>query len=414
MVTNPFPPKNRRRLAAAAIATGATFVAAGCGSTDGANAGAGGTADTPITGLSMAYTNATDAAPLYVLVQEGVKTAARRTGVSLETYDNKLDAATVSENARLVSQSKPDFVISYNPIEGIYGSIERIYERAKIPCVAVNTPSTGYCSWLNLSNPELCTDTAKAVGTAARSEGWTGDDTTVLLVNAPSFGELINNCNAYFYKEIANWIPGLEAIDDVEDLKTTTSKLGDSMVQVDGQAQRGPSYDAVRSALSGIPKNRNLVIFTVADDSTLGSWQAVEQAGRGDSSLVAGLGGTEEALNQLRTNPRWVAEADVFFGHWGQYMMAMTAAIKDGQDLPFQTIAPEAVLTKDFAIDGTIVAPITDYYRDGEFSAHQLPPLVPVTEGETVYGTKTVGNDYLAKTGVLQLFKNVKDLPAAE
>lgn len=398
----------RRVAIAAALILGVAMTASACGSSDGD--GPTGGADSSISGLNMAYTNATDAAPLYVLLQDGVKAAAKKTGVSLETYDNKLDAATVSQNARLVTQSKPDFVLSYNPIEGIYGSIERQYKQAGIPCIAVNTPGTGYCSWLNLSNPQLCTDSAKAVGQVAKEEGWTGDDTTVLLVNAPSFGELLNNCNAYFYKEIANWIPGLEAIDEITDLKTTTSQLGDSMVQVDGQAQRGPSYDSVRNALSGIDKDRHLVIYAVADDSTLGAWQAVDQAGRGDQSLVAGLGGTEEALKQLRTNPRWVAEADLFFGHWGQYMMAMAAAIKDGKEVPFQTLSPEAVLTKDFKIDGTTVAPVTDYYKEGESMAFQLPPLVPVVKGETVYGTETVGNEYLADTGVLQLFNNVKGL----
>lgn len=408
-MSSPQPSRRSRRILvvlSAAVLIG-TLLSACNRDAGGAASGAG---DTPIAGLSMAYTNATDAAPLYVLVQDGVKDAAKTSGVALETYDNKLDASTVAENARLVVQSKPDLVLSYNPIEGIYGSIERQYERAKIPCIAVNTPSTGYCSWMNLSNPELCTDSAKAVGSVAKKEGWTGEDTTVLLLNAPSFGELINNCNAYFYKEIANWIPGLEGIKDVTDLKTTTSTIGDSLVQVDGQAQRGPSYDAARNALSGIAEDRNLVVFTVADDSTLGAWQAVEQSGRADNSLVAGLGGTEEALKQLATNPRWVAQADVFFGNWGQYMMAMAAAIEEGQEIPFQTLAPEAVLTKDFALKGTIVAPMGDYYREGEFSAFQLPPLVPVTEGETVFGTKTVGNDYLADTGVLQLFDNVKGL----
>lgn len=398
--------RTRHTAVVALVVLLAAFLSA-CGrNAEGSTAGG----STAIAGLSMAYTNATDAAPLYVLVQEGVKAAAETSSVSLETYDNKLDAATVAENARLVVQSRPDFVLSYNPIEGIYGSIERQYESADIPCIAVNTPSTGYCSWLNLSNPELCTDSAKAIGTVAKEEGWTGDDTTVLLLNAPSFGELINNCNAYFYKEIANWIPGLESIDDVANLETTTSTIGDSMVQVDGQAQRGPSYDAARNALAGIPEERNLVVFTVADDSTLGAWQAVEQSGRGERSLVGGLGGTQEALKQLATNPRWVAQADVFFGNWGQYMMAMAAAIEEGEEVPFQTLAPEAVLTKDFAVDGTIVAPMTDYYRDGEYSPYQLPPLVPVTEGETVYGTKSVGNDYLADTGVLQQFGNVKGL----
>lgn len=379
----------------------------GCSSSGVSGEGSG---DGPLAGRTMAYTNATDAAPLYVTMRDGVKAAAEETGVELETYDNKLDAATVSQNATLIGQAKPDFVLSYNPVEGVYASVERIYERADIPCIAVNTPGKDYCQWFNLSNPELCTDTAKAVGTVAKERGWTGEDTTVLLVNAASFGEQINNCNAYFYREIATWIPGLQVIDDIDELTTTTSTLGDSMVQVDGQAQRAPSYDAVRRALSGIPADRNLVVYSVADDSTLGAWQAVDQAGRGGRALTAGLGGSPEALDQLRTNPSWVAQGDMFIGHWGQYLMAMAAAIEDGVDLPFQTLAPEAVLTKDFAIEDSIVAPMTDYYRAGDADAYQLPPLVPVADGETVFGTREVGNDYLADTGVLQLFGNVKDL----
>lgn len=399
----------RRMLAVLASAT-AMIAMTACGS--GGDKADAGSADegNPVSGLSIAYTNATDAAPLYVTIQDGVKAAAKKAGVSLETYDNKLDASTASQNARLVTQAKPDFVLSYNPIEGVYGSIERMYEQAGIPCIAVNTPGKDYCSWFNLSNPELCTDSAKAVGTVAKEEGWTGDNTTVLLLNAPSFGEQINNCNAYFYKEIGNWIPGLETIEQVGDLTTTTSRLGDSMVQVDGQAQRAPSYDATRRALSGIPKNRNLIVYTVADDSTLGAWQAIEQTGRANTTYAAGLGGSAEALKQLRTNPRWVAQGDMFVAHWGQYLMAMAAAIKDGVKVPFQTLIPEAVLTKDFAIEGTIVAPVTDHYRKGDTDAYQLPPLVPVVNGDTVFGTKTVGNDYLGETGVLQLFGNVKGL----
>lgn len=378
---------------------------AGSESTDAALSGEG-----PLVGVSMAYTNATDAAPLYVTMRDGVSSAAETAGVSMETYDNKLDPATVLQNARLITQKKPDVVLSYNPIQDVYASVEELYEQAAIPCIAVNTPGKDYCSWFNLSNPELCTDTAKAVGTVAKEEGWTGEDTTVLLVNAASFGEQINNCNAYFYREIANWVPGLQAIEDIGELTTTTASLGDSMVQVDGQAQRSPSYDAVRRALSGIPEDRNLIVYTVADDSALGAWQAVEQAGRADRALTAGLGGSEEAMNQLRTNPRWVAQGDMFIGHWGQYLLAMAAAIEGGADLPFQTLAPEAVLTKDFAVRDSIVAPITDYYRDDEEDAFKLPPLVPVADGETVFGTQPVGNDYLADTGVLQLFDNVKGL----
>lgn len=56
------------------------------------------------------------------------------------------------------------------------------------------------------------------------------------------------------------------------------------------------------------------------------------------------------------------------------------------------------------------MAPAIDYYREDENVAFQMPTLVPMAEGETVFGTATVGNDHRAETGVLQQFNNIQDL----
>lgn len=388
----------------------------GSGGSSASSSGSSGSASS-LNGLDMAFTNASLAAGQFIDLQNGVVSAAKTAGVKLTTYNNNQDATTVLKNAQLIAQTKPGFVLSYNPIQGIYKSIQTLFQRANVPCIAINVPavdpSTDYCRWFDLSNQVLCGDTAKAIGKVAKEDGWTGKDTTVLLLNAASFGEALNTCNGFFYKELTNWIPGLEKISSAQDIKLTTTKLGTSLVQVNGNAVRGDSFTATQQALQTIPANRNIVLYTVADDSTLGAWQAIERAGRGSHTLTGGIAGEPTAYAQLRNNPHWVAEGDIFFGSWGEYLMAMAAAVKAGVKTPFQTISPEAVTTKNFSIPGSIVAPVSNYYHGDSTTPYRLPPLEPTAVKQTEFGTnEPTGNSYLAATGVLQKFHNVTGLGA--
>ena len=87
---------------------------------------------------------------------------------------------------------------------------------------------------------------------------------------------------------------------------------------------------AVKNALQTIPAERHILLYSINDDSTLGSWRAITESKREANTLVAGLGGSIAALKELRSNPQWVAEGSVFSTHWGQYLMAMGVAIMGG------------------------------------------------------------------------------------
>ena len=128
--------------------------------------------------------------------------------------------------------------------------------------------------------------------------------------------------------------------------------------------------------------------YTVNDDSTIGAWRAITQAHRENNTLVAGLGGDKDGLTQLRTNPHWVAEGDVFVYFWGEYLMAMGVAMLQGAKPPALTISPQTVLTKEN---------ISRYYKPGMFTAKVLPRLPAVDR-------------YLAKPGILQKFHNIEGL----
>jgi ribose transport system substrate-binding protein len=337
------------------------------------------------------FANVTEAGPLFVLLHQGVQWAANTGGFRVKFYNNNFDGTTAVRNARLMIQDKPDLAFEYNAIEGVGGSLGKMFRDAKIPCIAVNVPTPG-CHWFNLVNRKVGIDTGNIVGEIAKGKGWTGDNTVVILVQNATAGTEVNDCVRWFYITLQDLLPNMSKTTP-DKIAPTTTKIGTTGVYVDGKSALEPSFVGVRNILQTIPKDKNLIVYTVNDDSTLGAWRAVQEAGRTSNALVAGLGGSKEGLGQLRQNPNWVAEGDVFFYYWGEYLMAMAMAVLQGAQPPKVTTSPQGVLTKET---------VDKYYRPGETKAFRLPPLEAVKDG--------FGNDYLAKYGVLQKFKNVEGL----
>lgn len=331
------------------------------------------------------FANIQEQGELFKQLADGLVSAAKTAGVELKHYNNNGDGVTTSNNARLMVQDQPDVIMEYTGVEGIGASLKRTFDQAKIPFIAVNIPIPGG-HWFNLVNKEIGADAAKVVVPLAKAKGWTGKDTTVLLVQAAFAGTEVNDCVRYFYTTSADMMDGLDKVDPAS-ITATTTTIGGTGIQVDGKATLEGSYAAVKNVLQTLPKGRHILLFSINDDSVIGAWRAVTEAGRADETLVAGLGGSVAALKELRTNPHWVAEGSIFMPQWGEYLVAMGEAIKNGATPPPLTKSPQIVLTKQ----------TVDKYYDADGKVVMLPPLVPE-------------NRYLADTGVLQKFKNVEGL----
>ncbi len=404
-----------RRVWITAALAAALAMLAGCGGDEDASGQSAGAGDGALAGKTVAFANFTEGAPQTVLLRENLERDADRLGVELKLFDNKADGQTALTNARLIAQQKPDVALEYNPVQALAKSLMTVFTRADVPCIWVNIPGVDGCAWFNLSNQTLCGDTGRYVGKAANDRGWNGSNTSVILVQAAALGDPVNTCLGFFYEKLQEQVDGLSRIDSYREITPKSTAIGDTTVQVEGKGLREPSFRAVSSALQNIPKNRNVIVYTVSDDSAMGAWRAVERAGRADKAMTAGLTGTPEGLTQLRENPGWIAQGTVFYESWGGYLLAMSKALLDGVELPDMTTSPVAVLTKDEAVAGTSIVPVTKYYKDGETTPFKLPPLEPVHEGETSgLGPGTIGNGYLADTGVLQVFGKVEGLEATE
>ena len=337
------------------------------------------------------FANVLESGALFVSIGNGVQKAAGVSGIKLKRYVNNIDAENTQKNARLMIQDKPDLIIEYNAVSGIGASIGKQFKDAKIPCIAVNVPIEGYCPWFNLVNREIGTDTANVVIPILQQKGWTGADTIVLLLQAASAGPEVNDCIRYFYVTISN-SSTLTGFDKAQpsDITAKTTKIGKTGWQLEGGATIEGSYTAVKNALQTIPSSKHIVLYSINDDSVQGGWRAISEAHRESNSIVAGLGSDESSRKQLRTNPSWVAEGELFPSMWGEYLMAMGEAMLQGTKPPALTKTPQVVMTKDT---------VGKYFNPGSDEPISLPPLAQEDQ-------------YLVQTGVLQKFHNIQGLGA--
>jgi ribose transport system substrate-binding protein len=367
------------------LATALTLVTglAACGSSGGGDKGS---SDGD---FKISAANYTEAAALFRVIHTNLDDVikSKDTGVAVKWYDNAADPAKMTQNARLMVQDKPDAIVMY-PVSNTTQGIGKIIGDSKIPCVSVNL-TTPNCSFLNIDNRALGEDSAEIVGKIAKERGWNASNTTVLIGQAAASGEQVNDCVRYFYSTIAP-ILGLPEV-EATTITPNMTKVSANGIQFDGNSQLQTSFKAVKNLLPGIPKDHNIILYTVNNDSTVGALRALQDAGRAgnDKLLMAGLGGDEQGIKALREDPRWVAEGDIFVSWWGQYAVAMAQALAKGAKPPAEvTLLPQIVLGKDT---------VDTYHKPGSVDVKQLPPLVE-------------SNDYLKDGGFLQVVGNIEGL----
>jgi ribose transport system substrate-binding protein len=369
-------------------ATAVSLVLAGCGgSSDTASPGAsssggGGT-------FKLSFSNYTESAPLFRVIHTNLDKAIKDTNakVAVKWYDNAGDPAKMLQNAQLMVRDKPDAIVIY-PVSNATQGVGRVLGDSKIPCVSVNL-DTAQCHFLNIDNRALGEGTADIMGKIAKDRGWNASNTTVLIGQNAAAGEQVNDCVRYFYSTIAPII-GLPEV-DATSIGPKTTKVGTNAIQFDGGSQLQPSFEAVKNLLPSIPKGNNIILYTVNNDSTNGALRALDDAGRAgdDKLLIGGLGGDDAGIKALRSDPRWVAEGDIFVNWWGEYAVAMAQALAKGAIPPDHVTAlPQIVLDKKS---------VDQYHKPGSVDVKQLPPLDD-------------SNSYLSKGGFLQVIRNIKGM----
>lgn len=361
-------------LAATSALALSALLLSGCSSDAGASSGA----------TTVAFANYNESVPFFQVIRstlEGLDPAAN--GAEVSWYDNKGDASAMLQNVQQMITEQPDAMVLY-PVSAATDGVSKLISDSGIPCVALNLDASA-CSFLNIDNAALGTQSAAIVGEIAASRGWTAENTTILIGQNAAAGEQVNAAVTNFYAGIADALGG----DPVapEEITASTTTIGEKGLQFDGQSTLQPSFDAVQSLVAGIPADDNIILYTVNNDSTTGALRALEDAGRAgdDTLMIAGLGGDSAGITALAEDPRWVAEGDIFVSYWGEYAVAMAQALASGVTPPADvTPLPQLVLDKDT---------LASYHPDSTTAVEKLPALVPDNEflGDTAF-LKSLGN----------------------
>jgi ribose transport system substrate-binding protein len=361
-----------RRLAAVVVSTA---VALACGVSNGSS----GSQSKP---MFFDYANASDSAAIFKALGDAVEKDAAVAGIKLKRYNNNLDGPTAVNNARLMVNDHPDLILDWSQAEGVGPALGKTFHDAKIPCIAVNIPIPN-CAWFNLSNKQFGIDGANIIAPMAKAKGWTAADTVVLIGQAAQAGTEVNDSPRYFYVTAAKQMEGMDQVAP-ESIGTLTTTIGKSGIQYDCANALQPSYTAVKNLLPTIPASKHILLWTPNDDCTMGALRAITEAGRAANTLTGGVVATPDAVQQLRTNPVWVCEGELFIDGWAEYLLAMGVQMRKGVKPSPLTIAPQVMMTKQ----------TVDQYLDASGNWKQLPPLPPEDQ-------------YLKDAGVLQKFHNV-------
>jgi ribose transport system substrate-binding protein len=217
------------------------------------------------------------------------------------------------------------------------------------------------------------------------ARGWTGDNTTVVIGQAAKYGPSVNVAVTSFYDKLSSIVPGMTHVPASAITPSTTTLNGNQGLQVDLEFTADVAYPAMTRALQSIPQGRHIVLYTTADDVTVAARRAIDNAGRSGDAIVSGFGGDADAIKALRAGDGWVTEQTGFFAYWGEFVLAMAAAVEQGVTLPALTEPPMIVLTKDN---------VDRYFKPGTTDLALMPELPEPSR-------------YLVKTGVLQKYGNV-------
>lgn len=367
----------RRFTLATGVAAIAALALAGCSGTTGGDSSNG-------EGMSVAFANYNESVPFFQVIHttlDGLNPSEH--GADVSWYDNKGDASTMLQNVQQMIVEAPDAMVLY-PVSSATEGVSKLISDSGIPCVALNIDADA-CSFLNIDNAALGAESAAIVGKIAKERGWDASNTTVLIGQNAAAGEGVNAAVHNFYSTVADEL-GFDAVAP-DDITPTTTTIGDNGIQFDGVSTLQPSFEAVQGLVASIPADRNIILYTVNNDSTNGALRALEDAGRGDADklLIAGLGGDETGISSLQNDPRWVAEGDIFVSYWGEYAVAMAQALADGVTPPADvTPLPQLVMDKE---------QLATYHPDGTTAVAKLPPLNDDNKflGDTAF-LKSLGN----------------------
>lgn len=258
---------------------------------------------------------------------QGLRWAAAARPLDLIEVENRYSAKAALRNAEQLVSQHVDLAIEFQTYERIGGRIAQIFDRARIPVIAVEIPHPN-AVFLGVDNQRAGVAAGKVLLKAAQKH-WGGECDEILFLDL----------------EIAGSLPHLR-LSSAQNILAGNLGHNCALVHLDSRGEFVRSFELTRRHLQTVPRRRTLVTG-INDYAVLGALRAFEEAGRSNMCLAVSHGGGPEARRELRlSNSRLIAAVAFFPERYGESLVRLALDMLNQRTTPPAIYMPVQVLTR--------------------------------------------------------------------
>ena len=264
---------------------------------------------------------------------DGLETAAEAMGcVELKVLYNEVDPLQALANAETLASQGVDAITNLQVLAAANPGIMRVYDDAEIPVIAGAVPAPG-ATFLGVPDYKSGLDGGRFLATTYQERVPDGPVPWLLIGEFPDGGQLsLDRLNGI--------VDGIkEIIPDIPD---------EQIIRIDTKADPVNTLDRAKEQINTIPEDAQILASAINDSTTYAIFQALDQAGRADTSHLMGIGGVNPGgLQFVCDNESYVGTISHQPETWGSYLIPAAVARILGKPIPPSIDVPWVINTRD-------------------------------------------------------------------
>jgi len=267
----------------------------------------------------IGFANMDEEMPFAVEVRRSVELAAQQAGnIDLTVADNRRDAELALRVADEMIAQKLDLVIEYQSEERAGGSLMDKFQRAGIPCIAVDVPMVG-ATFFGVDNYRAGHLAGTGLGQWIH-RNWGGRLNRVLALESPRAGPQ----------------PAARIRGQLDGLQEVLGSLpAETIVYQDGRDTREAAAEEVGKLLARFPHEHRIAIIAVGDHIVIGALDAARQLGRERDIVAVSQGADRQIQRELhQPNTRVIGATSFRPEKYGEGLIALAKTILGGEPTP--------------------------------------------------------------------------------
>lgn len=279
----------------------------------------------------IGFANLTEDDIYSVTVRDGLEQAAAEYGnIELLLADNQLDGELAIANAKNFIEKAVDLVIEFQTHENSGNIIMDLFQRAKIPVIAMHIPMPG-ATYFGVDNYRAGRLGGEAAGHFA-VEHWGGKIDRVISLDLPQSGP----------------VPAARMQGQLDGIRDYLEITSEQIIRIDSKNTFDEAYLRVRELLPRLNKLHHNIIVAINDPTVLGAIEAIREAGLEHDFICVGQNADVSGRKELRRpGTRLLGSVAYFPERQGKHVLQTALEILEGKQVPPAVYIDHAWITPD-------------------------------------------------------------------